>query len=117
MTAVTYLRAGLIAVVFGLSVHVPAAAQTTLRFGQVPSTTRNVGTLYLYIAQKKGYFARAKEMAIFYKNGIKQLFANYRLSAALVRKFRKEFSDLNRREIQLVRTLCVCVVFASCLLV
>ncbi|CAG8470186.1 2843_t:CDS:2 [Paraglomus occultum] len=54
--------------------------------------------------KKKGYFARAKEMAIFYKNGIKQLFANYRLSAALVRKFRKEFSDLNRREIQLIRT-------------
>jgi NitT/TauT family transport system substrate-binding protein len=58
MTAVTYLWALLIAVVFGLSVHVPAAAQTTLRFGQVPSTARNVGTLYLYIAQQKGYFAR-----------------------------------------------------------
>src|SRR6185312_5029852 len=55
--------------------------------------------------KKKGYFTRAKEMAIFYKNGIKQLFANYRLSAALTRKFRKEFSDLNRREIHLVRAL------------
>ncbi|CAG8456907.1 1646_t:CDS:2 [Paraglomus brasilianum] len=54
--------------------------------------------------KKKGYFTRAKEMAIFYKNGIKQLFANYRLSAALTRKFRKEFSDLNRREIHLIRT-------------
>ncbi len=37
----------------------PAAAQTTtLKFGQIPSTARNVGTLYLYLARKNGYFAR-----------------------------------------------------------
>jgi ABC-type nitrate/sulfonate/bicarbonate transport system substrate-binding protein len=37
----------------------PAAAQTDiLRFGMIPSTTRNVGTLYLYLAQKKGFLAR-----------------------------------------------------------
>jgi ABC-type nitrate/sulfonate/bicarbonate transport system substrate-binding protein len=35
-----------------------AAAQTTLRFGKIPSTVRNVGSLYLHVAEKKGYFAR-----------------------------------------------------------
>jgi ABC-type nitrate/sulfonate/bicarbonate transport system substrate-binding protein len=34
------------------------AAQTTLRFGKIPSTVRNVGSLYLHVAEKKGYFAR-----------------------------------------------------------
>jgi ABC-type nitrate/sulfonate/bicarbonate transport system substrate-binding protein len=36
-----------------------AAAQTvTLRFGKIPSTVRNVGSLYLFIAERKGFFAR-----------------------------------------------------------
>ena len=35
-----------------------AAAQTTLRFGKIPSTVRNVGSLYLHVAERKGYFAR-----------------------------------------------------------
>jgi ABC-type nitrate/sulfonate/bicarbonate transport system substrate-binding protein len=37
----------------------PSSAQTTtLRFGQIPSTAHNVGTLYLYLAQNKGFLAR-----------------------------------------------------------
>jgi len=31
---------------------------TTLRFGQIPSTARAVSSLYLYIAEKQGFFAR-----------------------------------------------------------
>src|SRR5580704_19077474 len=30
----------------------------TLRFGQIPSTARAVSSLYLYIAEKQGFFAR-----------------------------------------------------------
>jgi hypothetical protein len=34
----------------------PAAADTvTLRYGQIPSTARSVSTLYLSIAQQKGF--------------------------------------------------------------
>jgi NitT/TauT family transport system substrate-binding protein len=35
-----------------------ATAQTTLRFGKIPSTVRNVGSLYLFVAERKGFFAR-----------------------------------------------------------
>src|SRR5262249_2000757 len=35
-----------------------AAQTTTLRFGKIPSTARNVGSLYLFIAERKGLFAR-----------------------------------------------------------
>ena len=35
-----------------------AAAQTTLRFGKIPSTVRNVGSLYLHVAERKGFFTR-----------------------------------------------------------
>jgi ABC-type nitrate/sulfonate/bicarbonate transport system substrate-binding protein len=39
----------------------PAAAQTTpLRFGKIPSTARNVGSLYLFVAERKGFFARER---------------------------------------------------------
>src|ERR1700683_2068426 len=31
---------------------------TTLRFGQIPSTARAVSSLYLYIAEQQGFFAR-----------------------------------------------------------
>ncbi len=34
------------------------AATTTLRFGQIPSTARAVSSLYLYVAEKQGFFAR-----------------------------------------------------------
>ena len=33
-------------------------ADDTLRFGKIPSTVRNVGSLYLYVAERKGFFAR-----------------------------------------------------------
>ena len=37
----------------------PAGAEpTTLRFGQIPSTVHAVSSLYLYVAQKQGFFAR-----------------------------------------------------------
>jgi ABC-type nitrate/sulfonate/bicarbonate transport system substrate-binding protein len=37
----------------------PAGADTTtLRYGQIPSTVRSVSTLYLFIAQQKGFFVR-----------------------------------------------------------
>ena len=37
----------------------PSAADTvTLRYGQIPSTVRSVSTLYLFIAQQKGFLAR-----------------------------------------------------------
>jgi ABC-type nitrate/sulfonate/bicarbonate transport system substrate-binding protein len=37
----------------------PAVADsTTLRYGQIPSTVRSVSTLYLFIAQQKGFFVR-----------------------------------------------------------
>jgi ABC-type nitrate/sulfonate/bicarbonate transport system substrate-binding protein len=34
------------------------AETTTLRFGQIPSTARAVSSLYLYVAEKQGFFAR-----------------------------------------------------------
>jgi len=43
-----------------IATSAPAAAQDTLRFGKIPSTVRNVGSLYLFIAERKGFFAREK---------------------------------------------------------
>ena len=43
-----------------IAAPVPAVAQDTLRFGKIPSTVRNVGSLYLFIAERKGFFAREK---------------------------------------------------------
>jgi ABC-type nitrate/sulfonate/bicarbonate transport system substrate-binding protein len=37
-----------------------ASAQDTLRFGKIPSTVRNVGSLYLSIAERKGFFAHER---------------------------------------------------------
>ena len=51
------LAAGVVA----LLVHdiMPASAETvTLRFGQIPSTVRGTSSVYLHIAEQKGYFAR-----------------------------------------------------------
>jgi ABC-type nitrate/sulfonate/bicarbonate transport system substrate-binding protein len=37
----------------------PAAADVvTLRYGQIPSTVRSVSSLYLFVAQRQGFFAR-----------------------------------------------------------
>jgi ABC-type nitrate/sulfonate/bicarbonate transport system substrate-binding protein len=37
----------------------PAAAETvTLRYGQIPSTVRSVSSLYLFIAERRGFLAR-----------------------------------------------------------
>jgi ABC-type nitrate/sulfonate/bicarbonate transport system substrate-binding protein len=36
----------------------PAAAQTILRFGQIPSTVRSVSTLSMFVAERNGLFAR-----------------------------------------------------------
>ena len=39
----------------------PAVADTvTLRYGQIPSTVRSVSTIYLSIAQQKGFFSRER---------------------------------------------------------
>jgi ABC-type nitrate/sulfonate/bicarbonate transport system substrate-binding protein len=43
-----------------IATSAPAAAQDTLRFGKIPSTVRNVGSLYLFVAERKGFFAREK---------------------------------------------------------
>jgi len=49
-----------VAALIVLSFVGPAAAQDTLRFGKIPSTVRNVGSLYLFIAERKGFFARER---------------------------------------------------------
>jgi ABC-type nitrate/sulfonate/bicarbonate transport system substrate-binding protein len=42
-----------------LCVGRPAAADVvTLRYGQIPSTVRSVSSLYLFVAQRQGFFAR-----------------------------------------------------------
>jgi ABC-type nitrate/sulfonate/bicarbonate transport system substrate-binding protein len=51
------IRLALIAVC--LCVGRPAAADVvTLRYGQIPSTVRSVSSLYLFVAQRQGFFAR-----------------------------------------------------------
>jgi ABC-type nitrate/sulfonate/bicarbonate transport system substrate-binding protein len=51
----TGLAAVLLAAIAGAA---PAAAQTTVRFGQIPSTVRGVSTLSMFIAERNGLFAR-----------------------------------------------------------
>src|SRR4029450_38347 len=42
-----------------LCIAQPAAADTvSLRYGQIPSTVRSVSSLYLHLAQQRGFFAR-----------------------------------------------------------
>jgi ABC-type nitrate/sulfonate/bicarbonate transport system substrate-binding protein len=42
-----------------IAVAQPAAADVvTLRYGQIPSTMRSVSSLYLFVAQRQGFFAR-----------------------------------------------------------
>src|SRR3984893_16677821 len=48
-----------LAILLGLAVVSSVHAETTtLRFGQIPSTARAVSSLYLYVAEKHGFFAR-----------------------------------------------------------
>jgi ABC-type nitrate/sulfonate/bicarbonate transport system substrate-binding protein len=42
-----------------LCIAQPATADlSTLRYGQIPSTVRSVSSLYLFVAQRQGFFAR-----------------------------------------------------------
>jgi hypothetical protein len=42
-----------------IAVAQPAAADVvTLRYGQIPSTVRSVSSLYLFVAQRQGFFTR-----------------------------------------------------------
>jgi ABC-type nitrate/sulfonate/bicarbonate transport system substrate-binding protein len=51
------IRRAIIAVC--LCIAKPAAADVvTLRYGQIPSTVRSVSSLYLFVAQRQGFFAR-----------------------------------------------------------
>jgi NitT/TauT family transport system substrate-binding protein len=51
------IRQAIIAVC--VAVAQPAAADiATLRYGQIPSTARSVSSLYLFVAQRQGFFAR-----------------------------------------------------------
>src|ERR1700684_3236657 len=48
-----------LAILLALAGFSPAdGASATLRFGQIPSTVHAVSSLYLYIAEKQGFFAR-----------------------------------------------------------
>jgi ABC-type nitrate/sulfonate/bicarbonate transport system substrate-binding protein len=42
----------------GALAQTAAAESVTLRYGQIPSTVRSVSSLYLFIAQHRGFFAR-----------------------------------------------------------
>jgi ABC-type nitrate/sulfonate/bicarbonate transport system substrate-binding protein len=51
------MRGAMIAIC--VAVVQPAAADVvTLRYGQIPSTVRSVSSLYLFVAQRQGFFAR-----------------------------------------------------------
>jgi ABC-type nitrate/sulfonate/bicarbonate transport system substrate-binding protein len=53
------MRRVIVAACFCVGIIQSAAAESvTLRYGQIPSTVRSVSSLYLFIAQQRGYFAR-----------------------------------------------------------
>ena len=53
------MRRAIVAACLCLGLVQSAAAESvTLRYGQIPSTVRSVSSLYLFIAQKRGYLAR-----------------------------------------------------------
>jgi ABC-type nitrate/sulfonate/bicarbonate transport system substrate-binding protein len=53
------MRRPLIAALLCIATAQAAAAESvTLRYGQIPSAARSVSSLYLFIAQQKGFFAR-----------------------------------------------------------
>ncbi len=51
-------RAGLFAAVLAVASSAVSAEPVTLRFGQIPSTVRGTSSVYLHIADSKGYLAR-----------------------------------------------------------
>ena len=57
-TARNIMRNFSIAAWLCIAIQSSAADTVTLRYGQIPSTVRSVSTLYLFIAQQKGFLAR-----------------------------------------------------------
>lgn len=57
-TASNIMRHVIIAAWLCIAIQPSAADTVTLRYGQIPSTVRSVSTLYLSIAQQKGFLAR-----------------------------------------------------------
>jgi ABC-type nitrate/sulfonate/bicarbonate transport system substrate-binding protein len=57
-TASNIMRHVIIAAWLCIAIQPSAADTVTLRYGQIPSTIRSVSTLYLSIAQQKGFLAR-----------------------------------------------------------
>jgi len=53
-------RAGLVAAMLAAGSCTASADMTTLRFGQIPSTVRGTSSVYLHIAENKGFFARER---------------------------------------------------------
>lgn len=51
-------QAGLIAALLAAGSCAASAETATLRFGQIPSTVRGTSSVYLHIADSKGFFAR-----------------------------------------------------------
>ena len=57
-TASNIMRHVIIAAWLCIAIQPSAADTVTLRYGQIPSTVRSASTLYLSIAQQKGFLAR-----------------------------------------------------------
>jgi ABC-type nitrate/sulfonate/bicarbonate transport system substrate-binding protein len=53
-------QAGLVAALLAAGSCTALAETTTLRFGQIPSTARGMSSVYLHIADSKGFFARER---------------------------------------------------------
>src|SRR4051794_13172337 len=52
------MRAGLVAVLLVAGSGMASAETVTLRFGQIPSTVRGTSSVYLHLAETKGFLAR-----------------------------------------------------------
>ena len=50
--------AALVATVWIGLLHPSEAETVTLRFGQIPSTVRGMSSVYLHLAEQKGFFGR-----------------------------------------------------------
>ena len=94
------LAAGLAALAVDRSPSQGAAAQTTLRFGKIPSTVRNVGSLYLYVAERKGFFAREgiKLESVLIEGGTDRMVAAIDDGQGRSRAFLDAVSDLGRAQ-------------------
>src|SRR5262245_6044733 len=53
-------RAGLVAAMLAAGPCTASADTTTLRFGQIPSTVRGTSSVYLHIAESRGFFTRER---------------------------------------------------------